>query len=161
MEENFDFADLYPSQAVLLRVNDVAIVAVLNDACGVQNGAKRFIERITGPVTNIQLRELLAHFAVTNLSIKERPAFRTEVDKRTNECAIRADVPEVFGMEKPTSKKFGEIMWQTCGDIAQRSGAPDSVLQGIKDGQYTFLFKEDGSFNDRSVLRAEPKPVPF
>lgn len=155
IDEKFDFCDLYQSQAVLLRIDDIAIVAVLNDSSGALNGFMHISKRITGSVTSIQLREILAHLATINLYTRERPVYSTEFDADSGKARIRAKIPKYFAMNVPDRDVLGRIMEQTCGDIIKRIGAPDAqeTLEEIRTGQYTFLFKDDGTFNDQSLVK--------
>jgi hypothetical protein len=37
-QDNFDFADLYAAQTMMLRLGNVVIITVFNDSCGAVNG---------------------------------------------------------------------------------------------------------------------------
>src|SRR5262245_1652434 len=74
-EETFDFADLYLAQTMLLRLGDVAFIAVFDDS---QAAMTKFFPRtktIDGPLTELQLREVMTELAWLNLLLKERPRF--------------------------------------------------------------------------------------
>lgn len=153
LEEAFDFADLYPSQTVLVKLGNIAIVSVLNDSCGASNGFMKLSKRITGGVSGIQLREILAHLAVINVHIKQRPTYRTLYDPQSGQSSICATVPEKFEMDRLDPDYFGQVMEFTCSSIVRQTKNPDNeqILKSIRDGKYTFLFNADGSFNTNSV----------
>lgn len=60
--EEFDFADLLPAASILIRIGGVIAIAVLNDSGFALSGLRGLIQKMTGPLTLIQGRELLASF---------------------------------------------------------------------------------------------------
>ena len=153
-EESFDFADLYPTQAVLVKLGDIEIVSVLNDSCGAGNGFMNYSKRITGLVSGLQLREILAHLGAVNARIKHRPIFFTQTDPLSGQSSICASVPEKFEMNAFDSKYFGKIMEFTCGDVVRQMENADKeqIIKLIIKGKYTFLFNEDGTFDTNSII---------
>ncbi len=118
-------------------------------------GFAKISERITGGgVSNVQLREILAHLAVINSNLRERPAYRREANAATGECTIRVALPSVFAMDEPSKGEFGEIMEYVCRDYVRAMPESAEILSHIRAGNYTFLFKEDGSFNDECLRLA-------
>lgn len=147
-EEAFDFADLYPGQAVLLRINDIGIAAVLNDSCGANSAFGEVSRRITGSVCGIQLREILAMLAAINLDIKERPEYYPVVDKETGTVKICAKVPKKCDMNGMSQVLLGRAMYLLCHERIENSSMPYKarVLEEIITGNRSFLFQSDGTF---------------
>ena len=52
---------------MLLRLGNVVLVTTFNDAGGAINGAMPMLERIEGPLSEIQAREVMVDFAFMNL----------------------------------------------------------------------------------------------
>src|SRR5579863_10680805 len=80
--EPFDIADLYEAQTMLLRCHDVAIVTVFNDSTAVTGHLLRLLEKVGGPLSPLQLREIMVEAACCNLHLKERPQYASLVDLR-------------------------------------------------------------------------------
>lgn len=70
---NFDYADSYAGCTILLRLGEIAFIAVLNDSCAVWNLMRDEIGRVAGPLSSIQLRELMARMAYANIHLRRRP----------------------------------------------------------------------------------------
>ena len=51
-DEQFDYGDLLPGKAVLLRLGDVAVLAILNDSGAVIRSLKEVFDALTGPLTS-------------------------------------------------------------------------------------------------------------
>jgi hypothetical protein len=134
---------------MLVRLDNVALVAVFNDACGALNFFYPRAERFTSPLTELQMREVMTDMAYLNLRIKERPTFRTEVDLLHEVHSIDVDLPEL---------ELAESRLEARGILLERAldGAiPSMVVPGhsteeiraaIRAGTFTTLFDEDGNF---------------
>ena len=145
--EKFDFANLLPGASVLIRIGQVYAFGVLNDSGFVLNSLAETIESITGPLTLVQGRELLAKFCHRNLSLEPRPQYHSNINLRTGEYVIAADIPEdIRFIEDPRAELYGEIMSFFVRDILETTGTDPQVLEYVREGRYTFLFGEDGKF---------------
>ncbi|MFO1132203.1 MAG: hypothetical protein U1E16_09360 [Hyphomicrobiales bacterium] len=158
-DERFDYADLYPSQTVLVRVDDVAIIAALNDSGGALNGLGTMIKKIAGNLSGLQIRELLAHLSSSNIHMKQRPKYSTYFNPFDHSFEIRAELPDTLEWEPLDRQILGKLMLQCCGPVVSR-GAPSEdaklkVLSDLSTGRLTFLFNEDGSFNGQSVVKQD------
>lgn len=79
-DEAFDYADLYAARTIMLRMNDACLIATLNDAGAAYHVlAQRDLPKLDGPLTNMQLRELMGRAAAINLKLRERPVFSTAI----------------------------------------------------------------------------------
>ena len=65
---------------MLLRLDDAAMLTVFNDSGGAMNYLWQKLEKINGPVSELQLREIMVDLAYLNLHLKERPTSHTEFD---------------------------------------------------------------------------------
>jgi hypothetical protein len=147
--EPFDFADLYYAQTMLLRLDDVALLAVFNDAGGVLSHFRKKLERITGRLSDIQLREVMVELAFLNLHLKDRPTFSSQIDLDNEVHAIAATLPK-FELHEPRWPLRGRLLRQALGGLlAHIEGSNLSALQmeeAIKSGDLTFLFNDSGEF---------------
>jgi hypothetical protein len=96
-DEPFDFADLSEAQTLLLRLDDIAFLAVFNDSGGSMQGLIPKLERITGSVNGLQLRELMAELAFVNLHLEHRPVFHTLVDGSSGGTFNQSDITALRG----------------------------------------------------------------
>jgi hypothetical protein len=145
--EKFDFADLLPGASIMMRIGDVMMLAVMNDCCVVVRSMMDILDKITGPLTMLQGRELLAKFCHWNLSFEPRPQYVSNIDLFTGEYVIEAVVPDgVTLFEEPRVERYGEILHFFVREILQRTGTDPQIIQYVKQGRYSFLFNHDGTF---------------
>jgi hypothetical protein len=152
--DEFDYGDLFDAQTMLLWLGDVALVTTFNDACGAIQGAMPRLERIEGPLSEIQAREVMADFAFMNLSLKERPKFYTECDTQNETNSEKAIMPEHFELGELDYALRGQLLRRSFGDGVNRMQAvgktPQEIEQLIDDGRFTVLFDENGTFLKQS-----------
>ncbi len=150
--EKFDFADLYASQSMLLRVGELAIVVVFDDAGGAMSYFHRVAERFSCPLSEIQLREVLSELAFLNLHLKNRPEFRTECDGLARTCRIVADLPRLELQDLDRSVR-GKLLMHSLSDVLphiRANGKSDQELRSaIESGVLSFLFDDSGEFVEK------------
>ena len=148
-DDRFDFADLYMAQTMLLRLDDVAMVSVFNDSGAALRYFWQTLEKITGPLSSLRLRELMVHLAYLNLHLKRRPVFHTECDIINETCHIVATVPEL-DLQKLDRKTRGALLYEAVRDVLPKINFPgrtsEEVVVAIKSGTLTFLFDDEGNF---------------
>jgi hypothetical protein len=88
--EQFDFSDLYLAQSMFLRLGEMSVITVFNDSGAAMSWFWQKLEKITGPVSDLQLREIMVEFAYLNLPLKERPTFQTDCNILEETCRIIA-----------------------------------------------------------------------
>jgi hypothetical protein len=147
---DFDFRDLHAAQTVLVRLGDIALLAVLNDACATMSMIQDTLQRLEGPLSPIQLRELLAHFSYLNLNLEERPHFYTNVQPRVNRSKIWSSHPSQVRLATVQQVSLGEMVYGCCQDVLELCQCTDDV-ELIKAGRLTWLLRADGSFNHESM----------
>jgi hypothetical protein len=152
--ERFDFSDLYLAQTMVLCVDDCALFAVFDDSGGELRRFYPQLERIPGPLSHIQMREVLAELAFLNLSLKERPTFHTECDMEAETSRIFAVRPEL-DLVPVDLRLRGRLLRHalyTVPEGMQFAGvARDEALAAIDAGTMTFLFDEKGEFIKESM----------
>jgi hypothetical protein len=145
--EEFDFADLLPGASLVLRIGAVFAFAVFNDSGFAVGSLKETIQKITGPLTLIQGRELLAKLCHRNLSLEPRPQYHSSINLWTGEYTIAADIPEdIHLIEDPRPDLYGQIMAFFVREILEGTGTDPQILEYVREGHYTFLFGGDGKF---------------
>ena len=151
--EKFDYGDLYDSRAVLLRLDDICFITILNDSCASQCRFSNYLELISGALSPIQLREILAHLAFINLNLKERPRFRTEFDSIQKCFKILADHPDQIAMNDCARSDLGAILYSSCKVYLDHWTNPDIefIKEQVRQGQYTFLVDEENRFLSNSM----------
>lgn len=149
----FDFCDTYASNTIMLRIGDVAIVSVLDDSCASSYFFSPFIEKITGPCSPLQLREILAHMTLINTKLKYRPRFFTKFDRFTQSLSIHTELPETMDMEDYTKEEFGQILYTKVSDYLGKVHCPNGEFTeaNIKAGNYQFLLNTDNKFITNSM----------
>jgi hypothetical protein len=86
--------------------------------------------KITGPLTLIQARELLAKFSHCNLNINPHPRYYSNVDLWTGEYIIAAEIPEEIDVfEDPRPELYGEFMAFLVRDMLEGTGADPQILE--------------------------------
>jgi hypothetical protein len=139
--QNFDFCTLSEAQAMLLRLGNIALIAVLNDSCAAVNV---IVPRLTGcpaPFSPFQLREIMAHCAFVNLNLKERPRFLTKIKANDQKCVITARVPERLELGSCKRSEFGRLFHFVMRDEIALLPSPkrEEVEENMKQGHYTYF----------------------
>jgi hypothetical protein len=156
--EGFDFIDLTVAQTMLLSINDVAIIAVLNDSQAALSIAhQEFDRKIGGPLSPLQLRELTATFAAINLQVAPRARFISEIDVFSEDYNIRTERPDQVHIPDWDHDLYGAIMHGLTKDIVEQMHNGDEVLNQVMTGRYTFLTNSQGKF-DADSMELEPNP---
>lgn len=151
--EHFDFGDLYLQQAIFFRFRDVAMVCILNDSCACMSLEKdRLFSRISGPLSPLQLREVMARVGYLNTLIKVHPLFHSEFSD--GEYTISGIHPDVIDVRKWNPKEYGRVLHHACTGYLERCRNADieMIKEHIRNGRYTFLFNEEGVFLEQQML---------
>jgi hypothetical protein len=155
--EHFDFGDNSMSRTMLLRVGDTAFVTVLNDSCAAINLLQPTLERISGALSPIQLRELMSRLAISNLHLKVRPRFFSQFDLEKEKCLMSAELPTEWELDEWEKDTFGKLMYSCCATMLAALQHPEnaSAIENVKRGRWTFLFDENGKFIENSLKVVE------
>jgi hypothetical protein len=134
---------------MLLRLDDTALLTVFNDSGAVNGWFWQKLEKITGPVSDLQLREILVEFAYLNLHLKERPIFQTECNDLTEMCRIVGHGGSI-DLDPMDRSIRGKLLHHVFRDILpytrNRHATNEEVLEAVKVGDFSFLFDKDGNF---------------
>lgn len=152
----YDYRDFMMAQTALLRIRDVAFLAVFDDSGAALSDRRSYFSRITGPPSPVQLRELLAHLAYTNMAITDRPHFFTHVGR--GGLSIRVRRPERIVREPFEEEVLGKILFSCVEEYLPNVRAPnlDEVRAQVKMARYTFLFDTNGNFLRDSMMDDDP-----
>jgi hypothetical protein len=154
---NFDWIDLSNEQTVALRIGNLGIVSVLNDAGASSHGLAGILKAITGPLTVIQLREVAARMAVANSDLENRPTFGTRIlNSRPERVEILARHDARPNFAKFSPAKYGEALVHALREFVDHLDVdgdrdPECVRAHLQTGQVSFLFDAGGVFMRKIV----------
>jgi|25_taG_2_1085351.scaffolds.fasta_scaffold03530_1 hypothetical protein len=142
----FDYVDSQTGKTVMIQIGEIALIATLNDSCAGSTLFTENFKKITGALSPFQLREIVAHLNFINLSLEERPVYKSMVNSK--EHIIQAEIPEKLSLIKEEERfvSIGEFLRYyvepIIGDIYNR----EKILSEIENGNRTYLFDESGEF---------------
>lgn len=150
--------DRFDAGVVSVRMGPFFIIAVLNDHGVVNELLKSRLERITGPLQVIQIRELFARACEANLRIINRPHYYTA--KLKGENALYIDALKQGGISVSPFRRntLGLFMYDLVDKLLVSSEHPEhgadvrAQREAIKNGEWTYLFDEEGKFLDGQLL---------
>jgi hypothetical protein len=146
----FDYIDSQTGKTVMIQIGEIALIATLNDSCAGSTIFTENLKKITGALSPFQLREIVAHLNFINLSLEERPVYKSMINSK--EYKIKADIPETLSLldEEERFVSIGEFLRYyvepMIGEIEDR----EKVLKEIQEGRMTSLFDESGNFINHS-----------
>ncbi|KKR21559.1 MAG: hypothetical protein UT48_C0006G0011 [Parcubacteria group bacterium GW2011_GWE2_39_37] len=141
--EPFDFVDSLHGKGIMIRMNQICVMAILNDSCGTFSIAKDFVKKINGPLTPLQLRDMFSHLIYINMHLAERPTYYSEF--KNNNYFIEAKIPKKVSLSNETITR-GNILFNLCKDMFKKEKDEEIILSQINDGGRQFLFNEKGKF---------------
>jgi hypothetical protein len=148
--ERFDLVDLSQGQTLMVRIDDIALYAVFDDACATHNGINDILERIKGPLNHVQLREVAAQYAACNLHLRNRPLFSMTVapgDPIRVRLLATHDERALFYPRDPSV--FGSLLERVNShalDYMAPGRTRDEYLALMRSGKLSFLFDDQGAF---------------
>jgi hypothetical protein len=155
--DRFDFSDLYVAQTMVLSIDECVLFGVFDDSGGALSQLYPTLKRINGPLSHIQVREVLAELAFLNVSIKERPTFHTECNLSVEKCRMFATRPTLDFVPVDLQLR-GRLLRHALYNIPegmQFNVDRSEVIEAIDAGTMTFLFDEKGDFIKESM-----SPIP-
>jgi hypothetical protein len=152
--DRFDFGDLFLPQTMFMRLNDIGIVAVFNDASGVLTFYADFLKKITRLVSEIQLREIMVELAWLNLHLKVRPTFATECDLIGEKCRLVVERPPQVEIVELNHRLRGELLYGAVRHLLPRvpllRRSYEEGVELVKSGNLSFLRDDRGQFIEQS-----------
>lgn len=149
--DEFDFGDLHIAQTMMLRLGCTAIFVVFNDSCGALNFFREtMLDKITGPISELQAREIMTEFAMLNLHLKERPIYQSGIDIVNERHGIVANLPDRPELEDWSYEIRGQLMWNAFGhawpQLRFAGATEEEVKRAVLTGKLTVLFDHTGNF---------------
>ncbi len=148
--ESFDYGDLSFAQTMLLRIDETAIIAVLNDSQAAMTFFYEHLGKIGGPLSPLQLREIAVELASINIQLAERPSFSSDLNYLSEEYRMLAHRPNEWYVDNWQLEIRGKILHHVCQDMVKNMmpSTPERelILENLKTGRYTFLVDNDGKF---------------
>jgi hypothetical protein len=155
--DDFDFGDLYETQAIFVRLGDTAFYAVFDDAGISMVPVMPILERIRGPLTEVQTRELLAKLAFANFQIRWRPKFVSVSHAEKELIVILAKLPKRVAFKKPDYRMRGRLLKEALGnhfDMTRVRGVSRREFrQSVSAGTFSFILDENGDFIQQEFSR--------
>jgi hypothetical protein len=147
LRERYDQGDISFATTSMVRIDDIAIFAVLNDAglCGMVLG--ELFERL-GPLHPIQVREAMANLAYCSLRLRDRPTFRTTMDTARRMWIEAEYLPKSLALSAPVDDDFGQLL----SFALQHVSLSDDVRASVRAGRASFTLNEKGEFVDIPIV---------
>jgi hypothetical protein len=140
--EQFDYGDLLGPKSVMLKSGNVALVAVLDDACAAYSMYRQEVQRLTAPLTSLQLREILANVSYIAVNLEERPIFFSRFDPDAH--VICGNHPATVTLRDPPYVPRGELLDASVGVALRGHPEEEFIRARLREGRFTFLFGPDG-----------------
>lgn len=158
--EPFDYGDLYQPRSLFLRLDDVCFIVVLNDSNGALSGLVGLMEKISGPLSPVQIRELFIRFAYANMRLTSRPSFASSFGKDSYEIVARR--PQELQFQPGRPEEYGALLYHATKPVLDQLATPnrDQIIEGVKAGNWTFLFGPDGHFAADSMRPVDETGLP-
>ena len=150
----YDYVDSVHGKAVMLRLGELCIIVVLNDSCAGLSIVKDQIQKITGPLSPFQIREIVAHLNFINLSLKERPIYSSSFSC-DGKYKIIAEIPDTLFLldEEERVVTYGEFLRSYVQEmISDEIKDKEKYLIEIEEGRRSYLFNEKGEFINHSEV---------
>lgn len=146
----FDYCDNLQGLGLLLRIKDVALLHIIDD-CGATTGMlSKKLDVLPYPMSDIQLREVYAHYIAANVHLKERPVFRTEM-RIGQPPQISVELPELAFHDYDPAV-FGSLFAGALGNHLERVRvdglAGEAAVEKIATGYVSFIFDKDGNLRN-------------
>lgn len=150
--EPFDYGDLFFTKTIFLRFNEIVLFCVLDDACATYALMKNeAISKITGPLSPIQIREVMARIAYAASIITSRPKFFTTI--KNESLKISAKTAKFVKITEHDPNRYGAFLYRSCKEFLENRKFENKefILHNLKLGRWTFLFDQNGHFLSNSM----------
>lgn len=143
-DEAFDLVDHFIGKGILLKINDLCLMAILDDSGAALDVYRNQLEKITSSLSVFQYREIFARLLHIRISLEEEPQYFTEFDNRV--YRMNATLPEKIKLDEHIVP-YGDLLSFTLNNVIDSEDLVNSkLIEHIKNGQWSFLFDQDGNF---------------
>ncbi len=143
----FDFGEFIDASTLYICIGSVGVVAVLNDSGYVAGMLSDFLQKIRGPLSRLQLREVAARAAYGNVLIVNRPTYSSRLIEQAR-LEIVARKPDDWKLHEVDWKELGRYMAYACKPLLSPAALKARAEPDAPGwGEITFLCHADGSFN--------------
>lgn len=158
--DEFDLATFTDAQTLYVRLGSTGIVTVFDDSCAAAIGISHILEKITGPLSWIQAREVAARMALVNLQLENRPNFWTKISADKSAVTIGGTTEDTPRFSDTSAELFGHALAGVLGKIPQLEGfTPEEAQAALLAGKISFLFDgEDNFISDHAPKRSDEIP---
>ena len=140
---------------MLLQLGRTGMIAVFDDACAALNRVMWIVEKITGPVSTVQARDLVAHFAMANLDLINLPRFWTRISPDRTDVVIGGTTDSVPYFRPYDQALFGSLMAAAVPVLPVVTGMDaEQARAALLAGEMNFLLDEDGGFVANHAARS-------
>ncbi len=149
--DQFDFGDLHIGQTMMLRLGSTVIFVVFNDSTAALNFFRaNKLDKITGPINELQAREIMTDFAMLNMHLMERPVYKSELDMVNETHKIVATLPDRLELEEWNYELHGQLLWRAFEhawpQLRFAGTTKEEVEKTVLAGKLTVLFDDEGNF---------------
>jgi hypothetical protein len=142
----FDMMMFTEEQTLYLRLGGTGMIAVFDDACAAANRVRWIIEKIEGPLSWMQAREMAIHMALANHDLINRPHFWTKVS-HDNTVYIGGKTDVVPKFNEFNLSAYGAAMEDAFPILPSIYGYSDEEASKLlKSGKMGFLLDGSGNF---------------
>jgi len=138
----FDYCDNLAGRTLMLRVNDIALIYVLDD-CGATIGMlSEKLKTVPDTLSDIQLREIYARYVAANLHIKSMPTFRTDFFGPSAKPRVSVELPdfEIYNYEPSVfGNVFANVLQNYKDNLIVNGKRGAKALDEIATGYISFL----------------------
>lgn len=138
----FDYLDLHHGSAMMIKIGNTALFAVLDDGKLCQHFLEKSLAKIIYGLNRFQCIEVLSTLAFVRCQLSPQPVFSTITNRHNKTSAINCEMPARVGLDNIDVKVRGSFMAAMIGEHMKRF--PVKVQNLIKEGELSFLFNSDG-----------------
>lgn len=151
-EVEFDFSDLTEAASMLLRIGEVAFVALFEDGGAAESIAGKDLDRIDGPVSPFQLREILARYSSIPPILEESAQFGTAFSEN-GKHRIFSKLPDIWKTGRDEHNILARLILYLCHEGIVRSPNRKTIEKAIWDKRFSFVFDNDRRFLDHTKAK--------
>lgn len=142
----FDLATFTDAQTLYIRLGSTGIVTVFDDSCAAIYALSPLLQKITGPLSWMQAREVAARMALANLDLENRPRFWTHITP-SKDVIIGGSTDAAPTFRELNRELYGHTMASVFRSLPPIQGyTQEEARSALQAGEMTFLFDNEGNF---------------